>query len=332
MNIMNEVLLEHKGLLQISGQNSKVVSKLPWSDIKTTLNLNIHKGKYGVNSNDGSYGGYNKYEEYEVSYEFSGLSLSIFYEGILITFSPNINNIIITEETDSVDFHLLFNIFNVGYIESLRQHDIEFVFKVAGGYTSFYNDKSGRKDINSNHFTMEYNFKFSESDWINVLSEMGYNEKIIIAIDRPKLEGYHEVMEFIEKANKGLTSNASPDEIIKNLRASWNSMKTYLKTYHENLRKEINGYPKNAPNGFKSDQVKRIEGDTIKLLETLQSLENDVRNLTNIGAHPETYTSNREDAVLAFRLTVSLMSYYSGILKRISDNENADAMNKMDVK
>ena len=150
---------------------------------------------------------------------------------------------------------------------------------------------------------------------------MGYGEKMVIAIDRPKLEGYHEVMEFIEKANTGISNNGNPYDIIKNLRAAWKSMDVYLKKYNDDLEAYINDQSKINTKDPKPEKIEKIKNDTIRFLETLKLLEDDIYNLTHIGAHPETYTSNREDALLAFRLTVSLMSYYSGILKRVSEDE-----------
>ena len=105
-----------------------------------------------------------------------------------------------------------------------------------------------------------------------------------------------------------------------NLRAAWKSMNTYLRQYKNELEAEIKGQSKTDVKDPKNEKIGKIKNDTITLLETLKTLEDDIYNLTHIGAHPETYTSNREDALLAFRLTVSLMSYYSGILKRISED------------
>ena len=136
MTILGDSSLAQDGLLQVLGQDLTVISKLPWSDVKITLHLGIGKGKYVVTTNKQPFNGYADKQEYDVLYEFSNSSLSVIYNDILITFSPTAKTITTNDVSASIDFHLLFNFTNVNYIEDLRQHDITFVFRVAGNYTT----------------------------------------------------------------------------------------------------------------------------------------------------------------------------------------------------
>ena len=311
--IIAEVPLEFDGKLQIlHDPNFKVKSKIPWCDLSTQLDLTIRDGKAEINN-----------VKTTVNYILSNISLSFYLNDILISVSAPAVGPFFSSQTGTLILDNIFSTFNLTHIESLRNGDISFRLLIAGsyGFTLANADYSGMSTLFHNVFAVSIIKKFSEREWLKLLSEMGYGEKMVIAIDNPKLEGYHEVMELIEKANTGISHNGNPDDIIKNLRAAWKRMNVYLEKYNDELRTEINGQSKTDDKDPKPEKIERLTKDTITLLETLKSLEDNIYNLTHIGAHPETYTSNREDALLAFRLTVSLMSYYSGILKRVSEDE-----------
>ena len=308
--IKAETHLKYNGKLQILNEPKfRVKSKLPWCDLNAQLEIKIQNGETIIENN----------RKTSLNYSLSYVSLSIYLNDILISISSLDPGPLFLVDTGILTFDNIFNTFNLMHVESIRNGDISFKFIISGYYTyipekSNYNEAHSPQDA----FSISTNHKFSEREWLKLLSEMGYGEKMVIAIDRPKLEGYHEVLEFIEKANDGLLNNANPDDVIKNLRAAWKSMNTYLKNYNDELGAEINGQSKTDIKDSKPEKIEKIKNDTITLLEALKSLEDDVYNLTHIGAHPETYTSNREDALLAFRLTVSLMSYYSGVLNEIT--------------
>jgi hypothetical protein len=71
----------------------------------------------------------------------------------------------------------------------------------------------------------------------------------------------------------------------------------------------------------KDERVESINKSIESYLNSIRLMKESIDKFVQIGPHKEIYNSTREDALLAFRLTVSLMSYYSGILKRISDND-----------
>lgn len=305
----DEVRLKYRGRLKIvSEPQFKVKSKLPWCDLNIQLSLETSDGETVISGNPTS-----------ISYTLSNVSLSIYFNDILISTSPPLPFQLASLNNGQLYFDNIFNTFNLTFIESLRSGDISFKFTISGYYRpqpldTKYSESVFTQDI----FSISMIKKFSEREWLKLLSEMGYGEKMVIVIDRPKLEGYHEVMEFINKANDGILNSSNPDEVIKHLRAAWKSMDPYLNKYREELKQLINGKSKSDIKDPKPEKIEKIKNDTIKLLDTLKSLEEDIYNLTHIGAHPETYTSNREDALLAFRLTVTLMSYYSGILNQIN--------------
>ena len=60
----------------------------------------------------------------------------------------------------------------------------------------------------------------------------------------------------------------------------------------------------------------------------IQRIQNDidlrkmVDKLTQIGPHRETYVSSFQDALLAYRLTTSMISYYSHLITEVSRKNN----------
>ena len=313
MSTLSHLNLIFNGELQIyETVQFNIKSKLPWCDVIIHCNLNIIPGQTKI-----KIGGLVK--DSQVLYTLDNLTLTLYFNNVLIGTSAPLADQMMPGNISMVAFHVIFNTNNVSYIESLRKGDISFNFEISGYYDS-YAVNSDSRHLQDSHtfFSMKFNQKFSEREWINILSQMGYGDKMIIAIDEPKLEGYHEVLEFIDKANDGLLNNANPDEIIKYLRSAWKKMNAYLKEYNDEIKDQINGGSKSFDKTDKNTKIDKIIEDTKTLLETLKSLEDDIYNLTHIGAHPETYTSNREDALLAFRLTASLMAYYSNIINKIS--------------
>ena len=315
MTIISEFFMDGGGKIQIVNEPKFIpTSKLPWCDLNVELNINIFTGKYRKDNNIPDK------NELDIYYTLHNLLLSIYFGNILIGISAPLDKPINQNNSSNSVFHVILNAFNINYIEALRKDDISLTIKITGDYNGgILTNNNQYTVVNFNMLLISFSVKLSEKQWLKLLSEMGYGEKMVIAIDRPKLEGYHEVLDFIEKANTEISNNGNPDDIIKNLRAGWKSMHTYLQKYNDELRSEINEQSKDDIKDPKPKKVTKITNDTITLLDTLKSLEDDIYNLTHIGAHPETYTSNREDALLAFRLTVSLMSYYSGMLKRISE-------------
>jgi hypothetical protein len=59
-------------------------------------------------------------------------------------------------------------------------------------------------------------------------------------------------------------------------------------------------------------------------LKSINQLKKTIDKFTQIGPHRETYHSTMEDAEVAFRLTTSLIAYYSNLLSRISKDSDVD--------
>ncbi len=308
--IKAETHLKYNGKLQILNEPKfRIKSKLPWCDLNIQLEIKIQKGDAIIENNTKT----------SLNYSLSYVSLSIYLNDILISISSLEPGPLFLVDTGILTFDNIFNTFNLMHVESIRNGDISFKFIISGYYTyipekSNYNETPSPQDA----FSTSTNHKFSEREWLKLLSEMGYGEKMVIAIDRPKLEGYHEVLEFIEKANDGLLNNANPDYIITDLRSVWDKMDVFILEFNKAIKDYINNKSKKEDNEpTKDERVENINKSIEGYLNSITAMKKAIDKFVQIGPHKEIYHSTREDALLAFRLTVSLMSYYSGVLNEI---------------
>ena len=308
---IGEIHLKFNGKLQILNEPKFTVkSKLPWCDLNTQLTMQIKNGEITTPNNI----------KIDVPYTLNGALLSIYFNNVLISVSPLFIGPIFSSNIETLTFDNIFDTFNLMHIESIRNGDISFKFLISGHYSWIPTDPNYLPPGSSiDSFSISLTQKFSEREWLKLLSEMGYGEKMVIAIDRPKLEGYHEVLEFIDKANDGLMNNDNPDYIITDLRSAWDKMDVFILQFNKAIKDYINNKSKKEDKQpTKDERVENINKSIEGYLNSITAMKEAIDKFVQIGPHKEIYHSTREDALLAFRLTVSLMSYYSGILSEIT--------------
>lgn len=223
------------------------------------------------------------------------------------------------------------------YIEKQRNDDItlNFIFRAEILPVVFNNTRPVQidiydynrpdNDLRDRYIIMDIPLELSETKWIKFLEDIGYSEIWVIELDRPKLEGYNEVLEFIDKAKDGLLNNSSPDSIITDLRTAWDTLDPFIKKYEEEINKCINGKSTNEPEKqSKGERIEEIKKTTIELMDKIIELRKAIDKLTQIGPHKDKYTSTKEDAQLCFRLTVSMVSYYSYLIKIAKKERNGN--------
>ncbi len=99
-------------------------------------------------------------------------------------------------------------------------------------------------------------------------------------------------------------------------------MELFVKQFESELKKAINSGSKGEsgePN--KDERVEKIMEINKKLLGDLIDLRRAIDKLTQIGPHREFYVSTKDDATLAFRLSVSLLAYYSRLLANLDKSK-----------
>ena len=204
-----------------------------------------------------------------------------------------------------IKFHLPINALN--YIEDKRIDDISISIEIIGKYYLFLN--SGNEKINRSGPAM-FNLRidYSQSKWIKLLSEAGYNDKWIVEIDRPKIEGFHEVIEHLEKAKDALYNKKEPEDVLRDLRAARDSFRYY--------------YDKNKEKMFELiDMGSSGEEKYRKKSERIEDIYKALGEILNIGPHNNKYKVTYQDALLSYREFISILSYFSTILAEVAKTE-----------
>lgn len=285
-----------------------VLNKLPVGVLEIKLEIGID---YGHNQDP------NNPQQYPVSYRLENTRCMLKYGNIPLSHTFTNSGQIEPNIVKTEGYTLRISTEDIREIESKRVDDLTLGFFLEGTYQP-HRLSSTQSVGPSKEFSLYVPWKFSQKEWVQFLTNLGYSERWIVEIDRPKLEGFHEVLEFVEKAQKGVAEGAAPDAIISDLRSAWDRLDPYIREFDSELKTAIESGSKGEPD--KPNKDKRVEeiADWNKaFLEVLTELRKATDKFTQIGPHKEFYVSTKDDALLALRLTVSLMAYYSRLLSTI---------------
>ncbi|MEM3860519.1 MAG: hypothetical protein QW478_14180, partial [Candidatus Micrarchaeaceae archaeon] len=192
-------------------------------------------------------------------------------------------------------------------IELKRVDDLELALHLVGEAIP-YNYTTNQDVGNPEWMQIVIPWKFSQKEWIEFLSNIGYAEKWIVEVDRPKLEGFHEVIEHLEKAEKSLYDKQKPEDVLRDLRAARDSFKTYYDDNKERMNELI-------------DEGSAGETRYSKKSKRIADIYNDISELLNIGPHSDKYRVTYQDALLAYRQFLTILSYYAPYLEEVRRNK-----------
>lgn len=190
------------------------------------------------------------------------------------------------------------------FIESQRNNDVSltgFVTLVCRENENFNNGQSWVVQ-----FVVDFIFtlKYSENEWIKFLSEIGYNDKWIVEIDRPKIEGLDVVFEHIRKAQEALYDKKESEDVLRDLRSARDSFEVFYKSNEDKIAEII-------------DRGSQGEDSQPAKSKRIRNIYDKIGSLLNIGPHNDKYEVSYADAQLAFREFVSILSYLSHILNQV---------------
>ena len=161
------------------------------------------------------------------------------------------------------------------------------------------------------------NVTFHPDQWIELLKELKYKDLWIVYLYKPQIENaeriaFDKAFELLSSAGEALFSKLRPDRCVTDLRSAWKALEPIRKTYKEEIKKAIDKGSTNS------------DGETTKnekvtaTLKATEDLMDTIRNLNHIGPHQEGYTVTYQDALLAYRLSVSEISYLSYVISELS--------------
>lgn len=301
------------GKLKVRDCKITAASQVPFAFLKLELNFCQDSGKIQTSSVPvQSIPTYISTRPEHLTISFNGFPISNRYE------NTDFNVI------DSMSTLMPISTEALNYIEKNRKDDV--ILMVSFNFIYTENRSSPIKSIREyeTNGTISFPIKFSSSEWLKILKDLGYKNIISVEIEtpninQPKLKGFNEVTELLDKANTELLNYSNPDHIISDLRSAWDKMDGFVLEFNNEIKNYINSKSKKEDKQpTKDERVESINKSIESYLNSIRLMKESIDKFVQIGPHKEIYHSTREDALLAFRLTVSLMSYYSSILNELN--------------
>ncbi len=229
----------------------------------------------------------------------------------------------------NVNFLMPISLNALKFIESKRKDDL--TFNVSCDF-DYYFIKQSNPSYRAGPFkgSLDFSIKLSESEWLKILKELKYSDRLLIEIDAPnldlpKMKGFDEVLKKIDQANTKLLGRANPEDILSDLRSAWDLIDQYINDYKKEINKLIGDKSKEEKNQpTKEERIENIHKAILSYLKSINDLKESIDKFTQIGPHREIYHSTMEDAELGFRLTTSLIAYYSNLLNKISNDSDVN--------
>lgn len=138
-----------------------------------------------------------------------------------------------------------------------------------------------------------------QNEWISYLDKMGFRGGWVLEVERPEVEGWPSVAQFLERAAVRIASRDAEGAIVQ-CRAAWDSLSPLFesKSVLEGIGAEVDrGSTPEEGQPRKSERIFALKKATLKWCNT--------------GPHSAFYAATMDDALLAYRLTASMVAYLS---------------------
>ena len=178
-------------------------------------------------------------------------------------------------------------------IERARVHDVQISVSIELRY--HFIGGAPHETLQVAHGYMQVNV--SQKQWLDALTAMGYHGGWVIEIEQPTIEGWSKVAGFLEKAAERIAS-CDVEGGVAQCRAAWESLTPLIEA-------------ESAEIDFEVDRGSTAEEGEPKKSERILALRKAALKWAHTGAHPENYAASMEDALLAYRLTSSIVAYLS---------------------
>lgn len=150
----------------------------------------------------------------------------------------------------------------------------------------------------------QYIEEIPQSRWLTLLEDLGFSGGWLIELSKPRTKGMDTVQKYLVEAD-GLLGTHNPKGALLACRQAWATLESILVPVEPDVSKLIDGLSRGEEK--RPSKSKRIE----EIREAIEAL-------TQIGPHEEAYEVSMDDALTAYRLTVSLTAFYS---KKIHEAE-----------
>lgn len=195
----------------------------------------------------------------------------------------------------------------IAAIESTRTHDVQLSLSVELRY--LLTGAPPHETLRAAYAHLP--LKISQKDWIDALGAMGYRAGWTLEIDRPEVEGWDQAVKFLDRAADRIASH-DPEGAVSQCRAAWESLTPLIDAASDGIAAEV-------------DRGSTVETGEPRKSERVLTLRKATLKWAHAGAHPATYAASMDDALLAYRLTATLVAYLSR--KAVQAEGHASAKN-----
>jgi len=298
---LSKITLNYDGELILNGlgpfgPNYEVKKKIPSGIIELKYNISIKKGKF-ANQGDVSY---------KILPEYSLIRLG----GQIISWGLPQKLELSPSSSEDLKFSHFLDQRSLKIVEDQRNHDVQFDIVIIGKYLAKHGGAPALIENEFGVFQLSFNWKLTETEWLSLLSTIGYSEKWIIELDRPKLEGFHELLEHVNKAGEALYNKRDPQNVLRELREAKESFRPFFEAHKDKIFSKID-------EGSTGEQGQKNKS------ERVYEIYEKVSYFLNIGPHNNKYKVTYDDALLGYREFISILSYLSKIISDITNEEKA---------
>jgi len=320
MSYNSEINTRDRGKIKISLTEVKVESPLPVGLISANLKIIVEPGKY---TNPDS-------QSIDVYYLIKPKSLAMILNQKELLYSDNAYFTDISKNQNrkfiwgfpyfSADLVFKFNVSTaiLNYIESLRTDDVTLSFILYSEYLPVYFHSNALIEaiddpfqLSDREFSAPLPYEFSEKKWIQFLEDLGYGAKWIVEIDRPDLEGFDRVKQFLNNAKEELYGKSNPAAAIDDLRRARDSFREYFDQNRKKIYELI-------------DEGSADEKNYPSKSQRIGTMYDAISKWLDIGPHGDKYVVTYQDALLGYRQFITMLSYLSSILAEIKRREIND--------
>ena len=281
------------GALFLNTAELKVANRLPWCVANFKFTLSQSSGKI-IDPQK---------KEYNTNIEVVIDSVELTFDNVPLARGFSTYHTFMSVNGTSLQIPVILPIEALSFIESKRTDDVT----LRGILSITCKEETASNDVrwkDYNNVDLPFNIEFSAKKWTTFLSEMGYNEKWIIELDRPKLEGYNEIMEHIRKAQDALYNKREPEDVLRDLRAARDSFKVFYESRIGKIEEQID-------KGSLGEERQKSKSERVK------EMYEKISNFLNLGPHNDKYEVTYFYAQLAFREFISILAYISSVLSKI---------------
>jgi len=177
-------------------------------------------------------------------------------------------------------------------IEDSRKDDVRVDFSCQMNFWSQNPENPGRPLVSA---YPGFQTKLSQRDWADILDQLGFHGAWVLELPRPVVEGMAEAVKLLASAWARIEANDAVGAVSE-CRKAWDQADRVL---------EVRAAERDAA----IDGLSKGEADQPSKAERIAEIRRSIDKFSQIGPHSDLYQVTMDDALVEYRLTVSMLAY-----------------------